>query len=297
MTDKKQDQELEEYLQGKSRVSRQYRSEATQQPAKHLDDAILAAARKEAASRPHGIYKLYRSDWYKPVSWAAVLVICVGLVFNIYQDSDQELLTAPTPDITLDKPAAVGANEAIEMKKDAAGKTWTESILDKDKKNTEVDAAKPEDIKMIWQQERIQMEDTGDIKPRDAAPVMKEQIMQDKVLRRETIDIQTEQQVESVTGDDASVSITEEIEPERSKIRSRQADIDISEMTTITSEPGTEMMTPEQWLEHISQLWNQGNREQAIDSLKQFLKVYPEYPVENVREKLPEELNLSDYLN
>lgn len=294
MMDKKQDKVLEEYLQGKSGISRRYQSEATQQPAKHVDDAILAAARKSAGSKPHVIHKIYRSDWYKPVSWAAVLVICVSLVFNIYQDSDQELLTAPTPDLSVDIPAAVPMDADIDSTKDAAGQTQAESIPDKEKKITEINAAKPEDIEMIWQQDSKQGEETEVSKPRAAAPVMKKQNMQDKVLRMETIEVPVEKQDEMMSGDEASMSISEEIVPERAKILSRQAEIDDLQMEKL-AEP--EIMKPDQWLDHINLLWNQGEKEKAIENLKQLLKTYPEYPPEKIKSKLPEELNLSDYLH
>lgn len=296
MIDKKHDQLLEEYLQGKSGISRHYQSEATQQPAKHVDDAILAAARKSAGSKPHVLHKIYKSDWYKPVSWAAVLVICVSLVFNIYQDSDQELFTAPTPDLILDKPAPTRDDSGLESKKDAGGKPRTESIPGSVKKNKEINAASPEDIKMIWQREGNQSEDTEVSKPQAAAPAMSEQIMQDKVMRKEEFEAQVEQRDEKKSADDAGITIMQETESERSSIHSRQAEMDLSEMR-MTDEPVTVEMTPEQWLEHISQLWNQGNREQAIDSLKQFIDAHPEYTAENMKSKLPEGLNLSDYLH
>jgi hypothetical protein len=97
MVSKEEEQALKEYLQGKSEVSRRYHTEATQQPAKHLDEAILAASRKAVATKPRAVTSPFTSNWYVPISLAAVLVLCVGLVFNIYQDSGHELLTAPSP--------------------------------------------------------------------------------------------------------------------------------------------------------------------------------------------------------
>ena len=295
MIDKKQDQELEEYLQGKSGISRRYQAEAKQQPGKHVDDVILAAARKSAGSKPHVIHRIYKSDWYKPVSWAAVLVICVSLVFNIYQDSDQELLTAPTQDLTFDKPAAAH-DSVIESKKDAADKTQTEFIPNSVKKNKAINASRPEEIKMIWQQESDQSDDTEISEPQAAAPAISEQVMQDKLMRKEKFAAPVEQQDEMKSADEAGISIMKEVVPERSSIRSGQAEKDISKMR-IVDIPEAEKMNPEQWLEHISQLWNEGNRQQALESLKQFLNAYPDYPSENLKNKLPEDLNTPDLLH
>jgi len=107
MVSKEEEQALEEYLQGKSEVSRRYRSEATQQPAKHLDEAILAASRKAVATKPRAVPRPFASNWYVPVSLAAVLVLCIGLVFNIYQDSGHELLTTPSP------PSSIGGFDQL----------------------------------------------------------------------------------------------------------------------------------------------------------------------------------------
>ncbi|MBM2829888.1 MAG: hypothetical protein HW411_678, partial [Gammaproteobacteria bacterium] len=52
MAEEKDDQAFKDYLQGNSELSRRYRAGEQLQPPKHLDDAIIAAAKKAAAFKP-----------------------------------------------------------------------------------------------------------------------------------------------------------------------------------------------------------------------------------------------------
>lgn len=94
---KQEDQDLEDYLQGDSALTEAYRAEEKILPATHIDKAILSAANAAVQSGQSSniAYSPFARTWYVPASMAAVLVLCVGLVFTIYQNSGQRLLTAP----------------------------------------------------------------------------------------------------------------------------------------------------------------------------------------------------------
>lgn len=94
---KQEDQDLEDYLQGDSALTEAYRAEEKILPATHIDKAILSAANAAVQSGQSSniAYSPFARTWYVPASMAAVLVLCVGLVFTIYQNSGQTLLTAP----------------------------------------------------------------------------------------------------------------------------------------------------------------------------------------------------------
>ena len=94
---KQEDQNLKDYLQGDSPLSKAYRAEEKAQPPVHLDKAIVAAANEAIRSEQTSniAYSPFARTWYVPASMVAVLVLCVGLVFTIYQNSGQTLLTAP----------------------------------------------------------------------------------------------------------------------------------------------------------------------------------------------------------
>lgn len=91
MTKKPGNQAFEEYLQGGSNLSRRYHETSQAQPPKHLDEKILAASRKAVDAKPRLAYSPFSSTWTVPVSLAAVLVLSVGLVVSIQDESGQPL--------------------------------------------------------------------------------------------------------------------------------------------------------------------------------------------------------------
>ena len=101
---KQDEQNLEEYLQGDSALSKAYGAEQKAQVPEHLDKAILSAANEavKAKQPPKVAYSPFARSWYVPVSLAAVLMLCVSLVFTIYKDSGQTLLTAPKSEFDID---------------------------------------------------------------------------------------------------------------------------------------------------------------------------------------------------
>jgi len=351
MVSKKEEQALEEYLRGKSEVSRRYRTEATQQPAKHLDETILAASRKAVATKTCAFIGPIATNWYVPVSLAAVVVLCVGLVFNIYQDSGHKLLTTPSPPSSIDEfdqlPAASGRSdialpsrllekdkkgnldglfyeaeefEARELRRqedlrsnqlaiDAdiapASAPVTEledKAMDKitstpEEIGVEINAAKQEDIEMIWQQKKKQVEETKKSDPEALGAVGGYRALEKSEARKEALldapnEIQSEAKVvdEADEADEAGFAIEEQVEFEDAQVRSRE--MVVSKLKRGGKDDVADM-TPEQWLEHIKELWEEDKRTEAEKSLKQFLELYPEYPHAQIKDKLPEEIDLS----
>jgi hypothetical protein len=83
MTDKRptpDDRELDQYLQGDSKLSRRYREASGETAPPELDDAILAQARSELRRRPHGINR-----WLAPTALAASVMLGINLAWNVYQ--------------------------------------------------------------------------------------------------------------------------------------------------------------------------------------------------------------------
>ncbi len=120
---KQEDQNLEDYLQGDSPLSKAYRAEEKAQPPVHLDKAIVAASNEAIRSEQTSniAYSPFARTWYVPASMVAVLVLCVGLVFTIYQNSGQTLLTAPKSKYDFDAeivpmPMAIGQDESEESR-------------------------------------------------------------------------------------------------------------------------------------------------------------------------------------
>ena len=76
-----------------AKVSARYRELAREEPPHHLDDAILAAARRVTASRPAPLVApTGRRRWYFPVAAAAIIVLAVAVTVHVQrQERDYEV--------------------------------------------------------------------------------------------------------------------------------------------------------------------------------------------------------------
>jgi hypothetical protein len=90
------DKELNDYLNGDSDLSKAYRASNKLEPAAHLDQKILLAA-KESVRNSEQIVKpkFHRAPWVKPVSIAAMITLSVSLVVTMQQESGQPLISEP----------------------------------------------------------------------------------------------------------------------------------------------------------------------------------------------------------
>ncbi len=86
------DKELNNYLHGNSDLSARYKALDNKTP-NHLDDAILAAAKRQVKSKPKRVSGPFSSNLTIPFATAATILITVGLVNMILPE---EKLTTPT---------------------------------------------------------------------------------------------------------------------------------------------------------------------------------------------------------
>jgi hypothetical protein len=77
------------------KVSAAYRELGDAEPPRALDDAILAAARREAGARPGFAGRASPQRWYAPLATAAVLVLAVAL--TLHTRVEGPALEAPAP--------------------------------------------------------------------------------------------------------------------------------------------------------------------------------------------------------
>jgi hypothetical protein len=84
-------------MNDESKISQRYRELPRDEPPRHMDEAILAAARRAAATRPAPlVVPSGRQRWYFPLAAAAVIVLAVAVTVHVErQHRDVELAEAP----------------------------------------------------------------------------------------------------------------------------------------------------------------------------------------------------------
>jgi len=193
---KQDEQNLEEYLQGDSALSRAYGAEQKAQVPGHLDKAILSAA--DEAVRTKQPYKVPYSPigrrWYVPVSMAAVLMLCVSLVFTIYKDSGQTLLMAPKSEFDIDAEIVpvetvepIGQGEAVSVGEKKSKDKFEDKIMSMD---VIPEARKPASSSIeVYEAEAPEPEDSEHEKRAGRKMLLKEEVMEmDDVLQPEITD-------------------------------------------------------------------------------------------------------------
>jgi len=83
------------------KILRRYRELPREEPPRHLDDAILAAARRAVHTHPAPlVVPSGRQRWYFPLAAAAIIVLAVAVTMHIEREQPAEeavLSTAPSP--------------------------------------------------------------------------------------------------------------------------------------------------------------------------------------------------------
>ena len=368
---KQEDQNLEDYLQGESPLSKAYRAEEKAQPPVHLDKVIVAAANEAIRSeqRSNIAYSPFTRTWYVPASMVAVLVLCVGLVFTIYQNTGQTLLTAPKSEYDFDKqivpmPMVVEPVEqaesvesqvsgekrrqleyADEIQDEAeismdviseenrpvppsiesygAGKSEvqqraTSKILLKGKASGMDDASLPETAPAITDKlipkkdaSKQMMSDSPHIPERrdasgrlEAADIKKQKQPDTNGLNSNLGEMELKV-IEQGAGSDQEPHYRQAIEDQLKQNESLSKEIPDKETLdsnktaggVISPEKSTdnEMMTPEDWLKQINNLWVSGDHQTAKENLTLFFETYPDYPIENAKAILDPQIDLTEY--
>jgi len=354
--DTKQDeQNLEEYLKGDSALSKAYRAEGKAQVPEHLDKAILSAAHEAVGSKQASkvAYSPFARSWYVPASMAAVLMLCVSLVFTIYKDSGQTLLTIPKSEfdtnmqtVPEETAKSIGQGEAElagekKRKYKVEDKVMSMDVMPEANKpaspSIEAYEAEAPELekrparKMLLREEMIEMDDAfqPEITGRDApkkdtleqalsdAPYLPSR--QDDLGRLEAADVKKQKQIDADVMNNKLGGIelkanAEEAEtgvspaPTLRYIQSKEnfakgkripkeespEEITVDDLISPAEPSGDEMMSAEQWLNQINDLWLSGDHQGANESLNQFLVAYPDYPIEKIKIILDSESSLMD---
>ena len=112
-------------------VSRVYREAAGERTPAHLDDAVLATARREAKSPYERSIR-----WLRPMAWAATVGLCLAIVIDVslvpeFQDSARFDQPLGSPDVgSMSKPLATSSDPipAADRMQKAREETQPESL-------------------------------------------------------------------------------------------------------------------------------------------------------------------------
>lgn len=106
-----------------AKVSTRYRELASEEPPRHVDDAILAAAHRATASRPAPLVApTGRRRWYFPVAAAAIIVLVVSVTIQLERRPvDYEAVEPAVP-------ARAPASQEEEKRERALQKSQTLSV-------------------------------------------------------------------------------------------------------------------------------------------------------------------------
>ncbi len=364
---KQDDQMFEDYLQGGSALSEAYRAEEKARPPAHLDKAILTAANEEVRSEQTSkvAYSPFARSWYVPASMVAVLMLCVGLVFTIYKDSGQILLTAPKSEYDIDA-------QVEPMKSDESGEKnrqykYAEEIAEEAEMSIDViseenrsapssieayEIEKPEVEqrpasrtllrgKVTEMDDALLPETTDEMDLRKDAstrtmydfPYIPERL--DASGRLETAGVKKQKQgdandLNNKSGEmelkaneeeaDTGIGATsvqdsryrraldglqrrdeslkeESLKKETLDDYKAATGYAVPEKVSSGKSIGDEMMTPDQWLEQINEMWLSGDHLAADESLKRFFNVFPEYPIEKIKLILDPQIDFMKYVD
>ena len=365
--DNKQDDLMfEDYLQGGSSLSGAYRAEGKARPPAHLDKAILTAANEAVRSEQSSkvAYSPFARSWYVPASMAAVLMLCVGLVFTIYKDSGQILLTPPKSEYDFD--AQVAPMKSDESREKNRQYKYTEEITEEGEMSMGLISEENRPAASLI--EAFDMEESDILqKPASKQPLREKTVGRDDVsapamasdmaseieskkyvpkykisdsdhlpdrqnisesLRAADVKKQkqgnvgdldnkigemelkaNEEEADTATGTtsvqdsryrralDGLQRRDESLKGETLDNYKASTGYEVPEKLISGKSIGNEMMTPDQWLEQINELWLSGDHSAADENLKQFFNVFPEYPVEKIKSILDPQINFMKYIN
>lgn len=275
-------------IQGENVVSRAYRQLQQQEPSSDIDHAILEAAHKEAGRlRKSGGLNPFSGHWFVPVSLAAVLVITVGIVITLEKEPGTELYEADQyrPQTTETKPDRSSKRNAETQKvvPRAGTQGFVEPPRHADKPAVVQSAPAPAVEKM--QMDSMPAPVT---EQQPAANVLKQEVKPVPVQKAVQPPVTEELKKESVPVVPKTGTIQPPAEanpatapaPEPGTIKQKMQDAQPAAGAT-AAEAAKPVRDPETWLKEIRELIQQDKATEAREQLNEFVRTYPDYPLDD----------------
>jgi len=318
MNDRKEDQHLKDYLKGGSDLSRHYRGESEEKPPAHVDAVILRAA--QYAARKHR--KPVTPLWYVPLSLAAVLVIGVSVLLSMHDYQGESVYSAAKIEQSFEGATAAKSAPSVAGER-SAPVTPPETALQPDLQSAAQNAPDQQNT-------RSQLEE---IVSRPAPATLQNATRQEKQMRMEAPQINTRAMEYRIREETPSrESAPQNAHMEYAPLSPPVADI----TTTVNDTPGTVAVqkanadnrasaappaasisatnravqgavleektvtggiAADNRLAQIKQLWLADRKDDALESFKEFLADFPDYPRVAIIKQLPADFDVDKYLN
>ena len=256
------------------RVSSRYRELGAEEPPRALDDAILAAARREAGARPGSPGRAAPQRWYASVAAAAVLVLAVAV--TVHLQSERPDIAEPAPRAKQASTLPAAAPQRAEVAKEAV-KDAAEQMLPKSADMARRSEPEPFPAK----EERVMAERRTQAAPQAAAPAS---ASSDVLSSRSDEARGSASSVASAIARQAEDRASREAE---ALARAPQAAPVPAMAKRAPAQANLPADTPERELERVAELRLQGRHDEADKALAEFRKRYPDFKIsEAMRERV-----------
>lgn len=236
-------------------LSRLYREAAGEEPSEAIDRAILAAARAEAAPvQPRK--RAWWQTWAGPASVAATVVLTVTLTLMVQQEQEHAFIEAPPSKGEAADSAVKPASPPPAVKQEAAPRE-AERVVGATRQAQEAAEAAPAPKPLARETKAEPAAPAGALAPR--APMA------------EPAELAAPAKPAAVMRQQAAPAA------DAVELRARSAPL---RKEAVGAAPAR---TPEQWLEDIRRLKQQGKDKEAAEALADFRKAYPDF-------RLPDDL-------
>lgn len=280
----KDDKEFNDYLEGNSDLSNQYRASNTVESPAHLDEKILMTAKEAVTgSKQKSKVVFHKSPWALPVSIAAVITLSVSLVITMQQETGQTVISEPASElydsavlseealmprtITVDDDMTVLDEVQLKLKQSSDQRMDVPEpaafgAIDEFKANNKIGTEKNEAA--LGAVGGYRAESTAEtLKNEPAFQPAKKALLQDKAR---------------------SEASEKRVFAEEQLLQSAPAEAELDAVMELKRK--RQLSQQDQELLAIKALWEEGDSINAKQAFDEFIKKYPDFTVESIKEIL-----------
>ena len=252
-------------MSDEEKISQRYRELSREEPPRHVDDAILSAARGAVETRPAPlVVPTGRRRWYFPLAAPAVIVLAVAVTKHVERERpDQEALIAPSANVlsgTRTEEARDTAKSAPASPPPARKAAPAQEFTPGPKAQAQPEAAPASPPQEMTAMKDQQSAATADQRARDLDRLDSQRLAHERERRQSA----------------AGAAASRPAPASRAEEPAREA----AALAKLAQQ------SPEQWLLGIDDLKRQGKHEEAEKQLAEFRKRYPNYKIpEAITEK------------